>query len=66
MNKNRSGDERYNHLEQGEVEKVQKLIVEKSEWFNRVVGELSKLPKTSDPSTLASQFVQVSFLCIEE
>jgi len=54
----RAGDEKYNHLEPGEVEKVQKLIEEKGDWLGRVVAELNNLPKTSDPTTLASQFVQ--------
>jgi molecular chaperone DnaK (HSP70) len=54
----KEGDEKYTHLEPGEVEKVQKLIQEKGDWYGRVVQELNGLPKTADPSTLASQFVQ--------
>jgi len=40
------------------VEKVQKAIGEKQDWFNRMCSELQKLAKTSDPPVLASQFVQ--------
>merc|ERR1719319_184072 len=54
----KEGDEKYTHLEPGEVEKVQKLIQEKGDWYGRVVQELNGLPKTADPPTLASQFVQ--------
>lgn len=54
----KAGDEKYNHLEQAEVDKVQKLIIEKGDWYGRVVQELNGLPKTADPSTLASQFSQ--------
>jgi len=54
----RSGDEKYSHLDPAEVEKVQKMIQEKADWYGRVVSELSSLPKHVNPSTLASQFVQ--------
>jgi len=54
----KAGDEKYNHLDPAEVEKVQKLIMEKNEWLARVVSELSNLPKHADPTTLASQFIQ--------
>lgn len=54
----KDGDEKYTHLDTAEVEKVQKLINEKGDWYGRVVQELNGLPKTADPSTLASQFVQ--------
>lgn len=54
----KEGDEKFNHLDLGEVEKVQKAIGEKQDWFNRMCSELQKLAKTSDPPVLASQFVQ--------
>merc|ERR1712110_1001361 len=41
-----------------EVEKVQKAIVEKQDWFSRMCADVSKLDKTSDPPVLASQFYQ--------
>ena len=41
------------------MEKVQKLIMEKGDWMGRVVSELTNLPKHADPTTLASQFIQV-------
>merc|ERR1712012_648651 len=54
----KGGDEKYNHLDVAEVEKVQKSINEKQEWFSRMCSEIQKLQKTSDPPVLASQFMQ--------
>ena len=53
------GDEKYNHLEAAEVEKVQKAINEKQDWFSRMCADIQKLEKTSDPPVLAAQFMQV-------
>merc|ERR1712083_414150 len=41
----------------GEVDKVTKLIEEKSQWLNNAVGQLERLPKHSNPSTLNCQFI---------
>jgi len=54
----KAGDEKFNHLDAAEVDKVMKAIGEKSEWYNRMAGEISKLTKTMDPPVLASQFYQ--------
>jgi len=54
----KAGDEKFSHLDQAEVEKVQKAIAEKQEWFSRQCAEIQKLQKTSDPPVLASQFIQ--------
>merc|ERR1712096_139385 len=54
----KAGDEKFAHLDQAEVEKVQKAIGEKQEWFSRMCAEIQKLQKTSDPPVLASQFLQ--------
>merc|ERR1711892_1217447 len=54
----KAGDEKFAHLDQAEVEKVQKAIGEKQEWFSRMCAEIQKLQKTSDPPVLASQFFQ--------
>merc|ERR1712018_159719 len=54
----KAGDEKFNHLDAAEVEKVQKAIAEKQDWFNRMCADVSKLDKTSDPPVLASQFYQ--------
>merc|ERR1712088_965492 len=54
----KAGDEKFNHLDAAEVEKVQKAIVEKQDWFNRMCADVSKMDKTSDPPVLASQFCQ--------
>merc|ERR1712083_278095 len=54
----KAGDEKFSHLDQVDVEKVQKAIGEKQEWFSRMCAEIQKLQKTSDPPVLASQFLQ--------
>merc|ERR1719411_1879622 len=54
----RAGEEKYNHLDVADVDKVQKAIGEKQEWFSRMCAEIQKLQKTSDPPVLASQFLQ--------
>lgn len=51
------GDEKYNHLDSSEVDKVQKSIQEKQEWFSRMCADIQKLQKTSDPPVLAAQFM---------
>ena len=53
-----AGDEKYNHLDAAEVDKVQKSINEKQEWFSKMCADIQKLEKTSDPPVLASQFMQ--------
>ena len=52
------GDEKYNHLDAAEVDKVIKSITEKQEWFSKMCAEIQKLQKTSEPPVLASQFLQ--------
>merc|ERR1711963_818192 len=54
----KGGDEKYNHLEASEVDKVQKAINEKQDWFSRMCADIQKLQKTSDPPVLAAQFIQ--------
>merc|ERR1711893_554896 len=54
----KAGDEKYNHLDAAEVEKVQKAINEKQDWFSRMCADIQKLQKTSDPPVLAAQFMQ--------
>jgi len=54
----KAGDEKFNHLDSLEVEKVQKAIIEKQDWFNRMCADIAKLDKTNDPPVLAAQFIQ--------
>jgi len=54
----KGGDEKYNHLDAADVEKVQKSIHEKQDWMGKMHAEVSKLSKTSDPPVSASQFLQ--------
>merc|ERR1712008_674692 len=53
----KAGDEKYNHLTDAEVDKVSKLIEEKSQWLSSAIGQLERLPKHSNPSTLNCQFI---------
>ena len=39
----KAGDEKFNHLDTAEVEKVQKAIAEKQDWFSRMCADVSKL-----------------------
>merc|ERR1719225_750086 len=54
----KEGDEKYNHLAAAEVDKVQKAIQEKQDWFNKMCADIQKLEKTADPPVLAAQFMQ--------
>merc|ERR1712002_1007176 len=54
----KSGEEKYNHLDAADVDKVQKSILEKQDWMGKMHAEVSKLAKTSDPPVSASQFLQ--------
>jgi len=54
----KAGDEKYNHLDSAEVDKVQKAILEKQDWFSKMCAEIQKLEKTSEPPVLAAQFTQ--------
>lgn len=50
-----NGDEKYNHLEKTEIEKVIKYWEEKQRWFEEKSFLLGKLAPTDDPIVLASQ-----------
>jgi len=54
----KAGDDKFNHLDSAEVEKVQKAIIEKQEWFSRMCADVAKMDKTNDPPVLAAQFYQ--------
>lgn len=54
----KSGDDKFNHLDTAEVDKVQKAIQEKQEWFSRMCADVQKMEKHSDPPVLAVQFIQ--------
>lgn len=53
----KAGDEKYNHLTDAEVEKVNKLIEEKSQWLHNAASQLQSLPKHTNPTTLNCQFI---------
>ena len=54
----KAGDEKYNHLDSAEVDKVQKAILEKQDWFSKMCAEIQKLEKTAEPPVLAAQLTQ--------
>lgn len=48
-------DEKYNHLEQFEVDKVIKCVAEKDSWFNEKLNLANKMSKFEDPAVYVSQ-----------
>merc|ERR550525_1133153 len=48
----RAGEEKYNHLDVADVDKVQKAINEKQDWFSKMCADIQKLEKTADPPVL--------------
>lgn len=48
-------DEKYNHLEKSEIEKVVKCLEEKQKWFEEKSYLITKMKPTDDPVVLASQ-----------
>ena len=54
----KAGDEKYDHLDPVEMEKVSKLIGEKRKWMDESCSVLGSLPKTTNPPVLAVQFFQ--------
>eukprot|EP00095_Tigriopus_kingsejongensis_P004434 snap_masked-scaffold227_size249015-processed-gene-0.6 protein:Tk04434 transcript:snap_masked-scaffold227_size249015-processed-gene-0.6-mRNA-1 annotation:"97 kda heat shock" len=51
------GDEKYNHIDKAEMDKVAKIIGEKRHWMDENCAALANLDKTTNPSVLAVQFV---------
>ena len=52
----KAGDEKYDHLDATEMEKVSKLIGEKRTWMDESCAILNALDKTTNPPILAVQF----------
>lgn len=48
-------DEKYNHLEQADIDKVIKAVEEKEKWFEDKSNLINKLAKTEDPVVLVCQ-----------
>ncbi|KAK8402003.1 hypothetical protein O3P69_001230 [Scylla paramamosain] len=51
----KQGDEKYNHLEAAQVEKVEKAIEEKQDWVDKHLGLVSSTPLHADLPVTASQ-----------
>ena len=51
-------DEKFNHLEKSDVDKVRKCLKEKSEWFDKQMNTQNKLKKYENVAVLASQILQ--------
>lgn len=48
-------DEKYNHIEKADVDKVEKLLTEKSNWFGSRMTQMASLKPHENPVVLASQ-----------
>ncbi|RUS79272.1 hypothetical protein EGW08_012959 [Elysia chlorotica] len=48
-------DEKYNHIEKADVDKVEKLLTEKSNWFGSRMTQMASLKPHENPIVLASQ-----------
>ena len=51
-------DEKYEHLEKSDIDKVRKYLKEKAEWFDKQMNTQNKLKKYENPAVLASQILQ--------
>ena len=49
------GDDKYNHLEKSDIEKVIKCVEEKQRWFEEKSNLVNKMNLCEDPVVLASQ-----------
>ena len=52
----RAGEEKYNHLSEDDVAKVQRAIDDSSAWLDKNLSALSKLKKYEDPSVKIADF----------
>ena len=50
-------DEKYNHIDAADVDKVKKCVKEKSEWYDKQLNAQNKLKAYDNPSVLASQIM---------
>lgn len=48
-------DEKYDHIEKADVDKVKKCLKEKSEWFDKQMNTQNKLKKYDNPAVLTRQ-----------
>ena len=51
-------DEKFEHLEKSDIDKVRKCLKEKAEWFDKQMNTQNKLKKYENPAVLASQILQ--------
>jgi len=51
----KSGDEKYNHIEKADIEKMEKLLTEKENWFMPRMTQMHQLKAHQSPPVLASQ-----------
>ncbi len=52
----RAGDERYSHLDEESVGRVEKAVADKRAWLDSRCADLAGLSKTLNPPVLATQF----------
>ena len=62
-------DEKYNHIEKADIDKIEKVLTEKSNWFMPRMTQMAQLQPHQNPPVLASQVrseKQVRFLIKEK
>ena len=50
-------DEKYDHIESGDIDKVKKCLSEKSEWYEKNMNAQNQLKHYENPTVLASQIM---------
>lgn len=48
-------DEKYDHIEKADIDKVEKLWTEKSNWFGHRITQMAQLKPHENPIVLAAQ-----------
>lgn len=56
-------DEKYDHIEKSDVDKVEKILNEKSNWFGSRITQMAQLKRHENPVVLASQVRSEKQVC---
>ena len=59
-------DEKYAHLEKSDIEKVNKCLKEKNEWFEKQMNAQNALKKYQNPAVLSTQILQTKQVGVSE
>ncbi len=63
LNQYYQNDEKYNHLDKADIERVAKVVEEKQKWFEEKSYLVNKMKPTDDPVVLASQIKDEKDVC---